>query len=283
MYHFLKLIRPGPQVAVLFATAMAALIADEQSTSWLVLLHGMLGTALVVAGAMAMNQRMESRFDAKMSRTATRPLPSRLLRAGQVTAFGLTMSLGGAVYLAVSVGPIVTLMAAIGWGLYVLAYTPLKRVTAWQTPVGAVAGAMPILIGAAMVDALHGAMAWVLFGVVFFWQFPHTMAIGWIHRREYVVGETRVAAVVDPTGRLAGLLSVAGASGLLLVSLVPTTFASVGWLFGLVALLLGLAGVAVAVRFLACPSDGAARAMQHVSRVHLPVLLFALLLGVRWR
>lgn len=189
-----------------------------------------------------MNQRLESRSDAKMKRTSRRPLPAGSLTAGQVTSVGMASSAMGIVYLVSFVGVAAAATAMLSWIIYVLVYTPLKRVTAWQTPVGAIAGAMPMLVGTATVGSLLSPMSHVLFGMVFFWQFPHTMAIAWIHRHEYAAGKIRVATVVDPTGRSAGGLAVLGAGCLLLVSLIPPVFSLVAWPFGIVAGMAGLTG-----------------------------------------
>lgn len=277
MQDFWQLIRVGPLVAVLFSMVGAAFIGGEPPIVWPPVVHSVVGTALLIAGAAAMNQRLESRSDAKMERTARRPLPAGSLTAGQVTSIGMVSSAMGIVYLVWFVGVATSATAALTWIVYVLAYTPLKSMTAWQTPVGAVAGAMPMLIGTAAVGSLVSPISCVLFGILFFWQFPHTMAIGWIHRHEYAAGKIRVATVVDPTGRTAGGLAVLGAVGLLLVSLIPALFSLVAWPCGIVAGLAGLIGLVFAVRFLLHPTDARARSMHWISLIHLPGLLISLL------
>ena len=147
--------------------------------SWIHLAHVLFGTALVIVGAIALNQRLECAGDAKMPRTADRPLPSGRLSRRQVTTFGLAATALGLAYLAIAAGPMLTLLAAIGWLMYVGIYTPLKSRSAWQTPIGAAAGAMPVLLGAAAGGQSLSPWALVLFGIVFCWQFPHSMAIAW--------------------------------------------------------------------------------------------------------
>ena len=228
-----------------------------------------------------MNQILEQQRDAKMARTASRPLPSGRLTSRQVRVFAVLLSIAGIAYLAGFATPTVTILAAASWAVYVLIYTPLKRVSVWQTPVGALAGATPVLLGAATADAIFAPLSLVLLGIVFFWQFPHTASIGWIYRQQYARAEVKVAAVVDPSGKLSGKLAVFGASCLLPISLIPTMLSITGWPYGLIALSLGVADLAVAARFLVKPDDATARTLQRVSLVHLPALLIALLLAVR--
>jgi heme o synthase len=273
-----RLIRPGLLLAVLFSMAIAALSAAEPPP-WTRLTHALLGTALLIAGATAMNQLLEQRQDAKMKRTASRPLPSGQATARQVAMFALLSSLAGVGYLAALEPPLVTLLAALSWCIYVLIYTPLKRTSVWHTPVGAVAGAIPVLIGTATANAAFTPVSLALLGIVFFWQFPHTAAIGWIYRDEYARGAVKVAAVVDPSGRIAGRLAVVGATGLLLASLLPAILSTIGWPYVAIALSLGPAHLAIAAKFLAEPIDASARALWRISLVHLPALLTALLLN----
>ena len=280
MSPYWRLIRPGILSAVLFSMIIAALTAPEQPP-WIRLVHAMLGTALLIAGATAMNQLIEQRPDARMARTASRPLPSRRLSARQAAVFAAFASLAGIGYLAAMEPPAVTVLAGLSWVIYVLIYTPLKRVSVWHIPLGAVAGAMPVLLGAATAGATFTPIALTLAGVLFFWQLPHTSAIGWTYRDQYASGEARVAAVVDPSGRLAGRLALFGAIGLLLTSLVPTALRTVGWPYLVIALSLGLTHSALAAKFLARPTDARARALWRMSLIHLPVLLASLLLTRR--
>jgi len=281
MTHYWQLIRPGLLVTILFSMAMAAFTTGQYVPPWPRLAHALAGTAMLIAGALAMNQRLERRSDATMARTAERPLPSRGLTLREVTTFAVLSSVLGVVYLLLLATLTVVWLAALSWAIYVLIYTPLKRVTVWHTPVGAVAGAIPMLLGAATAEAVSAPLSLVLFGAVFFWQLPHTMAIAWIYRRQYEVGAVQVATVVDPSGRLAGCWAAFGAGCLLLVSLVPPLLSLAGWGFGVVALLLGVAHLASAARFLRRRDDATARTLWRVSLLHLPALLLALLIAVR--
>ena len=161
--------------------------------------------------------------------------------------------------------------------MYVLTYTPLKSRSVWQTPVGAMAGALPMLLGAAAADAAFSPMALSLLGVAYFWQFPHSMAIAWLYREQFALAETRVATVVDPSGRMAGLLATGGAAVLLPASLTPL-LSSAGLFYAVVAVLLGLGYLVSAICFLRQTNDTTARRMLRASFVYLPGVLLALLI-----
>jgi protoheme IX farnesyltransferase len=273
-----KLLRPGILGMTLVAMAVAAWIAAPQPPAWPDLLHGLFGTALVIAGAIVLNQRLESRGDAKMPRTADRPLPAGKLTRRQVTWLGLTASVAGLVYLAIFSQPMVVVLAAASWVIYVWLYTPLKSRSPWQTPVGALAGAMPVLLGAAVAGAMTSPMAWVLFAVLYFWQLPHSMAIAWLYRHQFADAGVRLVSVVDPSGRAAGRVAVAGSIVLLTVSLVPAMMHWTEWPYNLGALLLGHAYMACSFGFLRSRSDLSARWLLRASLIYLPALFAALLL-----
>jgi protoheme IX farnesyltransferase len=262
---------------VLAAMLVSAWTAAENPPDKLQLLYALCGTVGVIVGAIAFNQRIESRSDAKMERTADRPLPSGRLTPAQVTRFGVITTLLGIGVLAATGNWILVLLAALSWMFYVLAYTPLKKLSILQTPVGAVAGAMPVLLGAAAVDAPGSRLAWCLFGILFFWQFPHSMAIAWLYRREFAAAEVRVASVVDATGRTAGRIAVLGALLLLPIGMLPGFLANVRGEFSLIAAVLGIFYLAYSFRFCIHPNETTARRLLRCSLLHLTLLLVFLL------
>ena len=275
--EYWRLIRPKIIAMVLFGMAIAAWTAGTQPVQMAPLLHALLGTGVLIAGAISLNQRIEYRSDSRMRRTATRPLPSGNLSTRQVTRFGLICSLAGLGYLVAFCQPLLAILAASSWAVYVLTYTPLKSRSVWQTPVGALAGALPMLLGAAAADALLSLMAFSLFAIAYFWQFPHSMAIAWLYREQFALAETRLATVVDPSGRMAGLLAVGGAVVLLPIGLIPL-LSSAGLYYGIVAVLLGLGYLVSAVCFLRETNDTTARRMLRASFIYLPGVLLALLI-----
>ena len=280
MKDYWKLVRPRILLLVLFSMAAAAWTSGEQVPPWTELAHGLAGTGLVIAGAVALNQRLEVRSDAQMPRTAARPLPTGRLGKRQVALFGLGVSAGGFGYLVLTSHAQVVGLALASWLVYVLIYTPLKSRTAWQTPVGAISGAMPVLIGASIAQAATSPTALSLFGVVCLWQFPHAMAIAWLYREEFASAGVKLATVVDPSGRAAGALAVLGAVALVPVSLIPPLAFLADWRYGAVAALLGAVYLVSAIRFLRHRNDTNARWLLRASLVYLPVL-FAVLVCSR--
>ena len=191
-----------PDINFLIAVVTAAgfylgLPAERRAFPFLLLIHALVGTLLVSSGASALNQFMERRFDARMRRTARRPLAAGKLEPASALRFGLLLSFTGGIYLAMAVNRLASLLAAVTLVTYLLVYTPLKRKTPWCTLAGAFPGAMPPLIGwAAACDGI-GAEAWVLYAILFLWQFPHFMAIASMYREDYA----RAGYLVLPAGQ----------------------------------------------------------------------------------
>lgn len=278
-----QLSRPRIVGLVLFAMAITALVCGGETFSWRALLHAILGSTAVIVGAIALNARLERTSDAQMLRTSRRPLPAGRLSRGEVTVLGIVASLVGIIYLALwGNGPTVAL-AAISWLIYVWVYTPLKLFTAWQTPIGALTGALPVLLGSAAVGKPLHPTALALFGMLYFWQFPHAMAIAWLYRHEFAAARLRVATVVDPSGRTAAWLALAGAVVLVPLSLAPALLGTVGWGYGLVALAVALGYLLPAVQFFRRRDDSTARRLLLASFAYVPVVFLAILVAATWR
>ena len=170
--------------------------------------HALFGTALVAAGAAALNQLLERDYDAKMRRTPGRPLPSGRLQPATVAIFGGVCSVAGLVYLAVAVNPLTSVVGAVTLVSYLFIYTPLKRVTWMNTLVGAIPGALPPLMGwTAARNELSGE-GWTLFAILAFWQIPHFMAIAWLYRDEYAKAGFVMLPNVDADGSRTAQYSV---------------------------------------------------------------------------
>lgn len=272
-----RLTRPRIVAMVLFSMAVTIWVAGEGTPLMRDAVHALVGAAFVIAGSVALNQRLESGRDAMMARTCARPVPSGQLTEAQVTRFGLLLSAVGFAYLAAFSSLSLVALAAVSWTLYVWAYTPLKSRSVWQTPVGALAGAMPILLGAAAAGAPLSPMALVLFGLLFFWQFPHSMAIAWLYRDQFGAAGMRLTTVVDPSGRTAGVLAVAGSMAVLLVSLIPWMCSWTTWQYQLTALLLGHGYLGASFVLLHQRNNKAAQWLLRMSLIYLPFLLAALL------
>lgn len=276
-----QLARPGILAMVLLAMLVAMLTVGPAVPPVPVVLNALVGAALVVAGALAMNQLVESPSDARMVRTCLRPLATGRISRRRAAVFGVTASLGGMLYLALTVNTAMVLAAVVSWVVYVWVYTPLKLITPWQTPVGAIAGAMPVVLGAAAAWQPFGWLGWNLFAIVYFWQFPHAMAIAWLYRDQFAGAGIRLAGITDPSGRLVGTIALVGAAILLPVALVPLVLQACEPAYALVAAVVCLGYLLCAVWFRWSPSAATARWMLRYSLVCLLALLLAWLLGVR--
>ena len=274
---FVDLTRPRISAMVLITVTVGAFVAASGLPPPLLLFHALAATALVAASAGAFNQWLEREADALMPRTAGRPLPSGRLQTGETIAFGLATLALGLTYLAAAVNVLTAGLGLATWLLYVCVYTPLKSRTPANTAVGAVAGALPILMGWTAVGGRLDLEAATLFLIVYLWQFPHFMAIAWIYRKEYALAGMKMLPVVDPTGRRAGTQAVVSAAALLAVSLVPALrLGEPGYLVG--ALALGLGQVVLAAVFCQRLDEQSARGLLRASLIYLPALLILLML-----
>ncbi|MGE0607800.1 MAG: heme o synthase [Pirellulales bacterium] len=273
---YVDLTRPRIALMVLITVAVGAVAGSWGPPDVRLLLHAAIGTTLIAASAGALNQWLERETDARMDRTAGRPLPSGRLSAWQAVTFGLATAALGLAWLAAAVNIGTALLGAVTWLLYVWVYTPLKSRSPSNTAVGAVAGAMPVLMGWAAVGGPLDLHAATLFLIVYLWQFPHFMAIAWLYRRQYALAGLQMLPVVDPSGRRAGAQAVVAGALLVVVSLIPASHllspARAPW-YLLGAVVLGIAQLLLAVRFKQKLNDETARALLRASLVYLPSLL----------
>jgi len=257
------------------------------------LVKALFGIALVTAGSSALNQALERTSDLRMARTADRPMAQNRIGLAHGLGLGFTLVVFGSIYLAWAANPLtgmLTLLTAVG---YVAIYTPLKRITTLNTFLGAFPGALPPLIGW---TAARGLIEWpavALFAILFVWQFPHFMAIGWMYRADYAAAGIRVTATQRPAlwaARSSAVQALFYAVLMLPVSLWPYWLHVTGLPYAIAAALLGLWYLAATVRFAAIARNGAApddraiaRHLLKVSVVYLPLLLAAMVLDARGR
>ena len=234
------------------------------------------GTALVAGGAAVLNQLFERDTDALMRRTRLRPLPAGRVAPADARVFGTALSAAGLALLAARANPLAAALALTTLLVYLLVYTPMKRRTPAATLVGAVPGALPALIGW---TASHGAVAAggaALFGIVFFWQVPHFMAIAWLYRDDYGKAGFPMLSVIDPNGARAGRQAVLYAAALLPTTIVPALVGLAGAIYLVAAIALGAALIGLAWRFAATRTDASARALFFGSIIYLPLLWIVL-------
>lgn len=275
---YLCLVKPEVTFLVLIATALGCFMAAE-SLSVSLLFHAVFGTALVAGGTATLNHYLERDHDGKMRRTANRPLPSGRLTPRKVLAFGLTLSTVGVLYLAVLVNLLTSFLGLATLLSYLLIYTPLKRKTAWATFIGAFPGAAPALMGWAAARNNLDLGAWVLYALLFVWQFPHFLAIAWIYREDYANAGMRMLPERDPDGRLAFRQIVGYSVALLLVSLTPSLLGMTGVLYLCVAGTLGLAFLCLAYHASLGRSKFQARVLLHATVIYLPLVYAAMVIN----
>jgi heme o synthase len=269
---FLELTKPRITTLVLVTAAAGYAVGAGQGLDPAVFLAMLAGTAMVAGGASALNQYAEREADARMERTRRRPLPSGRVSPPEALAFGLASSAAGLALLA-AVNPLTAVLGAAALASYVLLYTPLKRLTSLCTVVGAVPGAIPPMMGWAAARGSLGLGAWTLFAVLFLWQLPHFLAIGWIYREDYARGGFPMLPVMDADGRSTGRQMMIYSAALLPVTLLAGAAASTGAGYLWSALALGLLFFASSAGFAKTRSLGAARLLFLVSVVYLPALL----------
>jgi protoheme IX farnesyltransferase len=272
---YLELTKPGITGYVMIAAGVSAAVASGGRPELLTVLHAVVGTGLSTAGALALNQYVEREIDAVMLRTRDRPLPSGRLRPAAALAFGTALLAAGLLYLAVLGGLAAAGLAALSALAYLAIYTPLKRHSYAATLVGAIPGALPVLIGWSVAGGPLDARALALFGIAYLWQLPHVLGLAWMLREDY----ERVRLKLIPGGgaRQIGVHMLVATLVLVPVSVTPTLLGITGrWYFG-GALLASLALFGVAVATSRDMSEAAARKLFLASLVYHPVLLALML------
>lgn len=261
--------------------------AHKAGVSWISwgLFHSLLGIGLVSSGTAALNEVMEYGVDAKMRRTAQRPIPAGRMSQLHATLVGVTAAVGGSIYLAVFTNPLTGLLTLLTSVVYLAAYTPLKRISPICTFVGAFPGAMPGVLGW---TAARDRLEWgtlVLFAILFVWQFPHFFSIAWLYREDYASGGVRMLPVVEEDGRSTARRILAYSVILIPVSVLPSLMGMAGRIYFVGAVTLGIALLYFGVRlaFLNLPLNSApskmrARHVLQATVIYLP-LLFALMMG----
>jgi protoheme IX farnesyltransferase len=276
---YLELTKPRITFMVVLTALVGFVMASPGGLVVPALLACSAGTALVAAGASALNMVLERRTDALMLRTRTRPIPAGRLRAAEGVAWGASLTLAGLLLLFWRSGPLAAAVAATTWTSYLFLYTPLKTRTSLSTLVGAFPGALPPVIGWAAARGQLEPGAFVLFAILFLWQIPHFLAIAWIYREDYARGGLPMLPVLDPQGAITGRQAVAHSVALLLVSLSPVAANMAGRVYLVGALVLGLALTAVAIRAAVLRTLPAARSLFLASVLYLAALCALLVIN----
>ena len=282
MRDYISLTKPRITWLILMSTGVGYFFGLRGVSFWQIhwwaLLHAIIGTGLIASGTAALNQWYEREADAKMRRTAQRPIPAGRLNANRALAFGISLSIAGFAELAWFVNLLSGLLGLATLASYLFLYTPLKQRSWLSTTVGAFPGAMPPMIGFAAASGTLTAEAWVLFAILFLWQFPHFYAIAWMYRDDYARANIRMLPVVEPDGQSTARQIIFFASLLIPVSLAPGLLGMSGKLYLLGALALGVWFLYSGVRAATERTIVRARGVLLVSVFYLPLLYGLMLL-----
>src|SRR5215831_9555852 len=237
---YLELTKPRILVMVLVTTTLGFLLGGESRAPLALLFLTLLGVGSATGGAAVLNNYLERDFDAKMVRTRKRALPAGLIEPLRALAFGVGLVLSGVLLLVWGANLLTAFLVLLAAFLYVLVYTPLKRITWLNTTFGAIPGAIPPMAGWAAATGHVGLGAWALFAILFAWQHPHFFAIAWIFRDDYRAAGFKMLPAIEQSGVRTVRFTIGFSLILLAVSLVPTLIGMAGWVYFFGTFLLGL-------------------------------------------
>ena len=261
---------------VLITTAMGFYLASANGLDWPLLLHALFGTGILAGGAAALNEYLEKDFDAKMPRTANRPIVTGAISPERALLAGGSMAAIGLVYLAYKVNLITSVVGAVTLISYVAVYTPLKRVTTSNTLIGAIPGALPPLMGWTAATGSSGAIAtegWSLVAILFFWQLPHFLAIAWIYREDYEKAGFRMISEGKQGASNTGKSAVMYTLALIPAAISPFLLGISGIIYCIGAVTLSLYFAVLSWKFSREMTLESARRLFYYSLLYLPLLL----------
>jgi len=270
---YVALTKPDVSFLVLITTAAGYYMGVRGPIGWLHMIQVVFATMLIAAGTAALNHYVERESDRYMRRTASRPLPSGVLQPREALAFGVALAIAGAIALYLVAGALASGLGVATCLSYLLAYTPLKKRTVWATFVGAFPGAIPPMIGWVAATGSLDRGAWLLFAILFLWQFPHFHAISWMYREDYARAGILMLPVVDREGKRTFRQIILYAAALVGVGLLPAVvgLAGVVYFFGALVICTGL--VQVCLWAASNKTNARAKWLMHATVMHIPLLL----------
>ncbi len=275
---YFSLLKPRLTLLSVFTALGGAYMASHVSVNNLLFLHVFISTFLTGSACAVLNQYAERNYDSKMYRTAKRPLASGRILPHQGLIFGIAIAFVATIYLIYFTNMLSVLLSLITFVLYFGIYTPLKKITAYATFVGSIAGAIPPLIGWSIVRDDLSIEALSLFAIIYFWQLPHFAALSWIFKDDYVRADMKVLSVIDQTGKKVTLHTLIYIIALIPVSLTPTIIGLTVLDYCIGALLLGFAFLILAIKFRKSPTTSTARRLFFYSLFYLLVLFLLMVL-----
>ncbi len=277
-WAYVALAKPDVTFLVVITTVAGFYIASRGPLDWALLAHTLVGTMLAAAGTATLNQYTEREADALMRRTAARPIPSGVISPTEAFWLGSILVVSGVVYLSILSNVLAAALTLSTTVLYLGVYTPLKKITPLATFIGAFPGAIPPLIGWAAARGSLSLGAWILFAILFLWQFPHFLAIAWMYREDYARAGIKMLPVVEPSGDRTFRQILVTAAILVPISLLPSVIGitGIGYFFG--ATVLGMALLQVCFWAERSRTNIRAKWLMHATVIHIPVLLALMIL-----
>lgn len=273
---FFELTKPRIAFMLVLTSAAGFYLGADKGFNFTIFINAMIGITLLAFGVATLNQVWERKTDALMERTANRPLPTNKVTVSEALIFGVLLCLTAEIYLAVLVNPLTAILGLVVIIGYVLIYTPLKTRTSMSTAIGAIPGALPPLMGFTSSAGEITLGAWVLFAILFLWQFPHFLAIAWMYREQYAKAKILMLPVIEPAGKITAKQIVIFTLLLIPVSLAPYFLGVAGVVYLIGASLLGMWFLAASIQAARAKSVEQARKLLLVSVIYLPIL-FALM------
>ena len=273
---FLELTKPRIAFMLVLTSAAGFYLGSKGNFDFLLFINSIIGITLLAFGVATLNQFIERRTDTLMERTAKRPIPTGKVSPTEALVFGLILTVSAEIYLAFLVNPLTAILGLVVIVGYVLLYTPLKTKTSASTAIGAIPGAMPPLMGwtASANEITLGA--WVLFALLFLWQFPHFLAIAWMYKEQYRKAGILMLPVVEKDGKLTAIQIVTFTLMMLPISIAPFFIGVAGYIYLVGASILGIWFLITSIKMAREKSVEQARKLLLVSVLYLPVI-FALM------
>lgn len=279
LHDYYELTKPRMNLLVVLTTTVGFYMASIGEINWILLLNTVIGTALTAAGAAVLNQVVERDLDKLMPRTWNRPIPAGRVLPWEATIYGIALGVSGVAYLTWLVNPLTAYLGGATLLSYLFVYTPMKRWTSLNTIIGAIPGAIPPMMGVTAVTGVISMYAVALFGILFFWQMPHFLAIAILYRQDYAAGGFKMLPVVDKDLSCTGHQIVLYATALIPASLMPVMVHMAGAVYFLAALLLGLMFLSYGTLCAIRKTRVDARKLFFASIIYLPLLLLVMMIN----
>ncbi|MEO8074051.1 MAG: heme o synthase [Acidobacteriota bacterium] len=276
---YLELTKPRIAFLLVLTSAAGFYLGSEKGFNFAVFFNAMIGITLLAFGVATLNQVWEVKTDALMERTAKRPLVVGKITSKEALIFGLLQCLVAEIYLTFLVNGLTAILGLIVIVGYVLLYTPLKTRTSASTAIGAIPGALPPLMGWTAASNEITLGAWILFAMLFLWQFPHFLAIAWMYREQYAKAGILMLPVVEPEGKITAKQIVIFTILLLPVSLAPFFIGLAGWIYLIGAAVLGVWFLSASIGAARAKTNEKARKLLLVSVIYLPLVYLLMVLN----